>query len=79
MTDKNKNTAAAKAKKAADQVSSGDMVVISTNHRQPRRRAGMRFTPEGVKVDASELTEAQREAIMNDPHLVVRPIALSAD
>jgi len=58
---------------------SGDMVVISTNHRQPRRRAGMRFTPEGVTVDVSNLTSKQIEAIQSDPHLVVRPIALSAD
>ena len=72
--------AKAKAEKAAAaEKTSGDMVVVSTNHRQPRRRAGMRFTPEGVTVDAAQLTQKQKEAIQADPHLVVKPIALSAD
>ncbi len=54
------------------------LVVISTNHRQPRRRAGLRFTPEGVTIDPATLTEKQRDAIMADPHLVVKPVALAA-
>lgn len=56
-----------------------DMVLISTNHRQARRRAGMRFTPEGVTIDPAQLTEKQRTAIAADPYLVVKPVQLKVE
>ena len=77
-TKKAATQAAGKKDTNNEELQSANLVVISTNHRQPRRRAGLRFTPEGVTIDAASLTEKQRSEIMADPHLVVKPIALAA-
>lgn len=37
------------------------------------RRAGLRFTREGVEVDSEDLTEEQRKAITEEPNLSVSP------
>ncbi|WP_224825599.1 hypothetical protein [Cognatishimia sp. MH4019] len=49
-------------------------VLISTTHKKSRRRAGMSFTPEGVRVDVTKLDAKQKEAIQSDPYLKVSPI-----
>ncbi len=53
----------------------GPFVLISTTHGKPRRRAGLRFTPEGTRVDVSKLDAEQKEAIQGDPVLKVKEIA----
>lgn len=53
----------------------GPFVLISTTHGKPRRRAGLRFTPEGTRVDVSKLDDKQKEAIQSDPVLKVKEIA----
>jgi hypothetical protein len=50
----------------------GPFVLVTTTHGQARRRAGMRFGPEGTRVDISTLSEAQKAAIQNDPLLKVK-------
>ncbi|PIE13822.1 MAG: hypothetical protein CSA70_03655 [Rhodobacterales bacterium] len=49
----------------------GPFVVVSSANGRTRRRAGLRFTPEGVKLDVSTLTEEQRTAIDDDPVLKI--------
>jgi hypothetical protein len=49
------------------------MKVLIRSARESFRRAGIQFTREGVVVDVSELTEAQREAITHEPQLSVSP------
>ena len=41
------------------------------------RRAGMRFTPEGHGIALSALTEAQIQALLDDPDLIVEPSTFS--
>ena len=53
----------------------GPFVLVSTTHGKARRRAGLRFTPEGTRVDVSELSDAQKTAIQNDPSLTVKEVA----
>ncbi len=55
--------------------SEGPFVLISTTHGKPRRRAGLRFTPEGTRVDVSKLDKDQRDAIQSDPVLKIKEIA----
>lgn len=82
MAQTNAKTAAAQAKakqaeaaKAAEETAEkGDFVLISSTNGQPRRRAGMGFTPEGVKVDAGALTPQQREDIIDDPFLKIEEL-----
>lgn len=52
----------------------GPFVLISTTHGKPRRRAGLRFTPEGTRVDVSKLDSKQKLAIDGDPVLKVKEI-----
>lgn len=73
MTDTKKKTVELPDEKT------GEMVVIATNNRQPRRRAGLRFTPEGVTINAAELSEQQRAAIQADPHLTVKPATMTPE
>ena len=60
-------------------ITEGPFVRVSTLQGRPRRRAGMRFTREGITLDASKLTEAQRDAINDDPLLKVAPVAREAE
>jgi len=45
------------------------IVVAVTGPAGGRWRAGRKFTPEPTLVDVSTLTEAEQEAIANDPEL----------
>ena len=53
----------------------GPFVLVSTTHGKARRRAGLRFTSEGIRVDVSTLSEAQKTAIQGDPALTVKEVA----
>ncbi len=69
----NKASAAKKAdiKTPAGDESEGPFIMVSATSERGRRRAGMRFTQEGVKVDVSKLSDKQKAAIDADPQLKV--------
>ena len=52
----------------------GPFVLVSTTHGKARRRVGLRFTPEGTRVDVSTLSDAQKTAIQSDPVLTAKEI-----
>ena len=55
-----------------------DLIRVSTTTGKPRRRAGMRFVPEGVVLDAASLCEDDRRAIEADPVLKIEQIRAGA-
>lgn len=50
---------------------SGNFVLIKTTNGTSRRRAGLRFTPEGVRVNVDDLSKDQIAEIEADKHLKV--------
>lgn len=58
-------------KDTVEAAEAGNFVMIATTNGKSRRRAGLRFTPEGVKVDVAALSRADQEAIERDPMLKV--------
>lgn len=68
------------SKKAAQpKANDGDFVTIKSTNGRSRRRAGYRFTPEGVDVAVDDLTSDQKIAIAADPHLKVLDVNVDVD
>lgn len=63
----------AKEQPTEDATETGPFVMISAPH--DRRRAGMNFGKNPIKVDVATLTKEQVLALQNDPLLVIRPLA----
>jgi len=63
----------AKDEQSGEATRPGEFIMISAPN--ARRRAGMSFGTEPVKVDVSTLSEDQIIALRDDPLLVIRPLA----
>lgn len=70
-TARGTNRASAAESVEATQKNSAAALVVRTRNHHPRRRAGLSFGREPVRIAAGQLTEAQIAAIEADPMLVV--------
>lgn len=48
---------------------------IRSNTGRPFRRAGREFPPQAIEVDLSDISEADRNAILGEPRLVVQVLS----
>lgn len=71
-------TAAPDDKGGAEMAGPAGAIVLGRGPEDGRRRGGLTFGPVDIEIDLGAITRAAMQAILDDPHITIRPKPVEA-